>query len=172
MKRDGRTGPGTRRTVLLSALVAVAMILSYVESLFPPLLAVPGAKVGLSNIATVFALYTLGWQAAIVVSVVRVCLSALLFGNAVALIYSLSGAALALLVMILFYKLDLFSSVGVSVLGGVAHNAGQVIAAAFVMENAAISVYLIPLAIVGTLAGVAVGVAAGLLVSRLGRYLR
>ncbi len=157
----------TKKLVTLSALVAVAMVLSYIESLFPPLVAVPGAKVGLSNIATVFALYTLGRKAAVTVSLVRVGLSALLFGNAVALIYSLSGAILALSFMILFYKLPIFSSVGVSVIGGVAHNAGQVIAASIVMENAAISVYIAPLAIVGTLAGVAVGIAAGILVGRL-----
>lgn len=160
----------TRKLVTLSALVAVAMILSYLESLIPPFIAVPGAKIGLSNIATVFALYTLGWQSAIAVSAVRVLLSALLFGNAVALLYSASGAVLALAFMILCYKLGIFSSVGVSVVGGVFHNAGQVIAAAFVMENAAISIYIAPLAVVGTIAGVAVGVAAGLLVKRLKKY--
>ena len=157
----------TRRLVTLSSLVATAMILSYIESLFPPFVAVPGAKVGLSNIATVFALYTLGYKSAIAISVVRVFLSALLFGNAVALVYSLAGAFLALLFMIIFYKIGIFSSVGVSVIGGVAHNAGQVIAAALMMENAAISIYIAPLAVVGTIAGVAVGVAAGLLVKRL-----
>ncbi len=161
----------TKRLVTLSALVAAAMILSYIESMIPLPLPIPGAKVGLSNIATVFALYTLGWQSAAAVSLVRVLLSALLFGNAAALIYSLSGAVLALLFMILLYKTKKFSSVGVSVVGGVAHNAGQIIAAALVMENAAISVYIAPLAIVGTAAGVAVGVAAGLLVGRIKKYI-
>lgn len=161
----------TKKLVTLSALIAVAMILSYVESLIPPLVAVPGAKIGLSNIATVFALYTLGWQAAVSVSVVRVFLSALLFGNAVSLIYSAAGAALALLIMIIFYKIQFFSTIGVSVLGGVFHNAGQVVAASIVMESGAITVYLAPLAVVGTLAGVLVGICAGVLVLRVGKYL-
>ena len=137
----------------------------------PAFVAVHGVKMGLSNIATVFALYTLGWPYAICVSVVRVFLSSLLFGNFVSLIYSLSGAALALLVMILLKKLDSFSSVGVSVAGGVCHNAGQIIAACIVMQNAAISLYIIPLIISGTLSGVLIGLVAGMLVERIKKYL-
>ena len=162
----------TRRLALLSALIAVAMILSYVESQIPAFVAVPGVKIGLSNIATVFALYTLGPSAAVTVSLVRVCLSALLFGNTVSLIYSLAGAALALAVMLVLMRIRLFSELGVSVGGGVAHNAGQVIAACLVMENAAISVYLAPLAVSGVIAGVAVGVASGLLVKRLEKHIK
>lgn len=139
--------------------------------MIPAFVAVPGVKVGLSNIATVFALYALGWQYAICVSVVRVLLSALLFGNAVSLIYSLSGAALALLVMILLKKLDKFSSVGISVAGGVCHNIGQVIAACLVMETAAISLYIIPLTLSGTIAGVVIGLVAGNLVERVKKYI-
>ena len=161
-----------KRLTTLSALIAVAMILSYVESQIPAFVAVPGVKIGLSNIATVFALYILGAPAAVTVSVVRVCLSALLFGNAVSLIYSISGAALALLVMILLRRTGIFSEIGVSVAGGVAHNAGQVLAACLVMENAAISAYLAPLALSGVIAGIAVGAAAGILVSRLEKHLK
>lgn len=161
----------TKKMVILSALVAVAMILSYIESLVPTFVAVPGVKMGLSNIATVFALYTLGWPYAIIVSLIRVLLSALLFGNAVSLIYSLSGAALALFVMILLKKFNLFSTVGVSVAGGVCHNAGQIIAACIVMENAAISLYILPLIISGTIAGVVIGTVAGILVNRVKKYL-
>ena len=160
----------TKKMVTLSALVAVAMILSYIEAMIPAFVAVPGVKMGLSNIATVFALYALGWPYAICVSVVRVFLSALLFGNFVSLIYSLSGAALALGLMILLKKLNSFSSVGVSVAGGVGHNAGQIIAACIVMENSAISLYLIPLVISGTLSGVVIGLVAGNLVERVKKY--
>lgn len=161
----------TRQLVTLSALIAVAMILSYVESMIPAFVAVPGVKIGLSNIATVFALYALGWPYAICVSVVRVLLSALLFGNFVSLIYSLSGAALALAVMILLKKIDKFSTIGVSVAGGVCHNAGQILAACIVMETAAISVYLIPLIVSGTIAGVVIGLVSGNLVERIKKYI-
>ena len=162
----------TKRMVTLSALIAVAMILSYVESMIPAFVAVPGVKMGLSNIATVFALYFLGWPYAICVSLVRVFLSALLFGNVVGLIYSLSGAALALLVMILLKNFDLFSNVGVSVAGGICHNAGQIIAACIVMKTSAISVYFIPLIISGTVSGVLIGVVSGMLVERLKKIIK
>ena len=147
------------------------MILSYVESMIPAFVAVPGVKVGLSNIATVFALYTLGWPYAIGISVVRVFLSSLLFGNFVGMIYSLSGAALALVSMILLKKLDIFSTVGISVVGGVCHNIGQIIAACIVMETAAIAVYIIPLLFSGTIAGVVIGLIAGNLVERVKKYI-
>ena len=162
----------TKQMVTLSALVAVAMILSYVESMIPAFVAVPGVKMGLSNIATVFALYSLGWPYAICVSVVRVLLSSLLFGNFVSLIYSLSGAFLALEIMILLKKLDKFSTVGVSVAGGVGHNIGQTIAACIVMENAAISLYIIPLLVSGTISGVLIGLVAGNLVERVKKYIK
>ena len=161
----------TKQLVTLSALIAVAMILSYVESMIPAFVAVPGVKIGLSNIATVFALYALGWPYAICVSVVRVFLSSLLFGNFVSLIYSLSGAALALISMILLKKLDKFSSIGVSVVGGVCHNIGQVLAACIVMETAAIAVYIVPLLVSGTIAGIVIGIIAGNLVERVKKYI-
>lgn len=171
MKKSSKMKLDTKGLVTLSALIAVAMILSYIESLIPAFVAVPGVKMGLSNIATVFALYALGWQYAICVSVVRVLLSALLFGNVVGLIYSLSGAALALIVMILLQKFDIFSSVGVSVAGGVAHNIGQVLAACVVMETASLAVYIIPLLLSGTVSGVVIGLVAGNLVERVKKYL-
>ena len=162
----------TKRLTTLSLLIAVAMILSYIEAQIPLSVSVPGVKIGLSNIATVFALYTLGAPAAVAVSVVRVILSSLLFGNFAMMIYSLSGAALALVFMILIKRSRVFSAIGVSVTGGVMHNAGQVIAAAVMMENAGIAAYVIPLIISGTLAGVAVGVISALLVGRLEGYLK
>ena len=157
----------TKRLATLSMLVAVAMILSYVESLIPPLVAVPGVKIGLSNIVTVFALYALGPKSAVCVSAVRVSLSALLFGNLASFIFSISGAALSLLAMIVLTRVGVFSQIGVSVAGGVCHNAGQIIAAIFVLRNTGIIYYLAPLVVSGTLAGVAVGAAAGLACARL-----
>ena len=157
----------TRRLATFSVLVAVAMILSYIETLIPPFVAVPGVKIGLSNIVTVFALYTLGAKSAVLISLVRVSLSALLFGNAAAFIFSLSGAVCSLIIMIILSRVRVFSHIGVSVAGGVLHNAGQILAAMLVLENAGIAYYLAPLIISGTLAGVVVGAVAGLVISRL-----
>ena len=162
----------TRRMTLLASITAVAMILSYIESLIPAFVAVPGVKVGLSNIATVFALYTLGAPSAICVSLVRIALSALLFGNFVSLLYSLGGAALALIAMVALRRLGTFSSIGVSTAGAVMHNAGQIAVACLIMENAAISLYIVPLTVFGTVSGVVVGIASGLLVRKLEGRLR
>lgn len=162
----------TKKLTTLSLLISVAMVLSYIESLIPAFVAVPGVKVGLSNIATVFALYTLGAPGAVAVSVIRVFLSSLLFGNFAMMIYSLAGAALALTFMILIKATGLFSEVGVSVIGGIMHNAGQIIAAAFMMENSGILSYLVPLVISGTIAGVAVGLISALLIKRIGGHMK
>jgi heptaprenyl diphosphate synthase len=143
------------------------MILSFVESQIPPLVAVPGVKIGLANIVTVFLLYTLGWRAAGIVSIIRVLLSSLLFGNVQSLIFALSGALLSFVVMIVAKHLLPFGAVGVSVLGAIAHNAGQIIAAVIVMETTALTYYLIPLVISGTIAGVFVGIIAAIITARL-----
>jgi heptaprenyl diphosphate synthase len=171
MSKKSKISAETRRMVTISVLISVAMILSYVESLIPAFVSIPGVKIGLSNIATVFALYALGWPHAICVSVVRVVLSAILFGNIQSLFFSLMGAALALLSMILLKKTDKLTSVGISVVGGVCHNIGQVIAACIVLENAVIAYYIIPLLVSGTIAGVVIGIVAGNLVERVKKYI-
>lgn len=161
----------TKKMTTLALLVSVAMILSYIESLVPAFVAVPGVKLGLSNIATVFALYTLGWPSAIAVSLVRVLLSALLFGNIPSLIFSIAGAALALGSMIPLSRLNLFTSIGVSVVGAVCHNIGQVLAAIIVMKTSGIAYYLIPLLFSGTISGIVIGIVSGILVERIKKYL-
>ena len=157
-----------RKLTTLSLCVAAALLLSYVEHLLPTPVPIPGVKLGLANVATVFALYTLGKSYAIGVTLVRVVLSALLFGNPLGLIYALSGAFLALFSMCLLSLVPLFSEIGVSTVGGVLHNVGQIIAAAIVMRTAGlITAYLPWLLISGTIAGVCIGIASGLLVKRL-----
>ena len=161
-----------KKLTSLSVAVALAMVLSFIECLIPPLVAVPGVKIGLANIVTVFILYVFGWREAASVSLIRVLLSSLLFGSAVSLAYSLSGAALSFLGMLALKKLPFSSEVSVSIVGGVLHNAGQIIAACIIMENAAIMGYLPPLIISGTVAGVAVGTLAALLVKKLKGVIR
>ena len=152
------------------------MVLSYIESLIPPLVAIPGVKLGLANTVSIFALYSLDKRSAVCVSALRVSLSALLFGNAVGFIYSFSGAALSLLVMILISKLRLFSIIGVSIVGAVAHNVGQVIAAAIVMSTGGVLLYIAPLLVTGSLSGTAIGALGGILITKmqkpLGVYLK
>ena len=146
-------------------ITALALVLSYLESLVPSL-GVPGVKLGLPNIAIVFALYRLGWRDACIISLVRVFLVFLLFGNGAGLAYSLAGAALSLSLMGLLKKTGRFSSVGVSVAGGVAHNAGQILVAMALLETSRLAWYLPVLWISGTVAGVLIGVVSGVLVKR------
>ena len=156
-----------KKLTLLAMSVALSMMLSFVESQIPPLAAVPGVKIGLANIVTVFMLYTLGAKEAASVSLIRVVLSSLLFGSVITLAYSLGGAVLSFVFMLLFKRIGAFSSIGVSIIGGVMHNAGQIAVACIVMETAALSIYLPPLIISGVIAGVAVGVIAGIVSARL-----
>lgn len=146
-------------------LTALALVLSYLESLVPPLW-VPGVKLGLPNLAVVFALYRLGFKDACAISLVRVVLVALLFGNGAALAYSVAGAALSLALMGLLKRTGKFSSVGVSVAGGVAHNAGQILVAMALLETSRLAWYLPVLWISGMIAGVLVGIVSGVLVKR------
>ena len=156
----------TKRLVTLALCTAVAMILSYLESLIPLSFAVPGIKIGFANIAVIFVLYRFGWKEASIVSLLRIVWLALLFGNAMTLIYSVCGAVLSLTGMILLKRLQKFSEVGVSVAGGILHNAGQITAAMVLMDTAQIVYYLPVLAISGTIAGIVIGIVAAILIKR------
>lgn len=156
----------TKKLVTLAVTVAVAMILSFVESRIPAFVAIPGVKVGLANIAVIFALYKLGWREAIAVSVVRVLLVALLFGSVVSLAYSIAGAVLSIFVMILLRKAGIFTEVAVSVVGGITHNVGQIIVAFLLLETGVVFYYLPFLLVSGVIAGIAVGVASALMVKK------
>ena len=146
------------KKIATSALmIALAMILSFVESQIPSFFPIPGIKLGLANIAVIFALYRLSIKDAIVVSLIRVVVVSTLFGTSLTLAYSLSGAVLSLLIMVLLKKSDRFSIVGVSVAGGISHNIGQIIMAIILMHNSVISYYLPFLIISGIVTGVVIG---------------
>ena len=156
----------TKRLVLLAMLTAVAMILSYVESLLPSI-GIPGVKMGLENIAVIFALFRFGWKEAAALSLVRAVLVSLLFGSVGAMLYSLAGAVLSLAVMALLRRIDRFSTVGVSVAGGVAHNAGQILMAMLILQTKQLLGYLPVLAVSGIAGGVLTGLVAALLIRRI-----
>ena len=159
----------TKRLVLLAMMTAVAMILSYVESLLPSV-GIPGVKMGLANIAVIFALFRFGWKEAAALSLVRVVLVSLLFGSVGAMLYSLAGAVLSLAVMALLRRTDRFSTVGVSVAGGVAHNAGQILMAMLILQTKQLLGYLPVLAVAGIGGGILTGLAAALLIRRIPKF--
>ncbi|MBQ9953705.1 MAG: Gx transporter family protein [Clostridia bacterium] len=157
----------SKTVALLGACTAVALVLAYLEAMLPPLFpAVPGIKMGLPNIILVFLLYRRGPAFASVVSLLRVLLITLLFGNAMMLLYSLAGGALSMLLMWLLSRSKGFSPVGVSVAGGVAHNIGQVLMAMLLLETPQLGYYLVVLTVTGTAAGILVGLAGALLIKK------
>lgn len=146
----------TKKIALCGVLTALAMIFSYIESVIPIPIPVPGIKLGVANIAVITILYVLGVKEAIVINLLRIALTALLFGNVNSFLFSISGALLSLTIMIIMKKLDFFSCIGVSVCGGVMHNVGQIIAAVFIMGSEAIVLYLPVLIVSGVFTGVVI----------------
>ena len=154
----------TKKITVMAMCIALAMILSYVESQIPSP-GIPGVKLGLANLAVIFALYQLGWKEAAGISLLRVLLVSLLFGHVASLLYSAAGAVLSLLGMILLRRFDRLSCVFVGVSGGVLHNVGQILMAWALMGSNV--VYYLPVLILsGTVAGVVIGVVSALLVKR------
>ena len=144
-------------------LAALALALSYVEGMFPPPVPLPGFRLGLANIVTVFALYVLGARDALAILLVRVLLGAMFAGNASALIFSLLGGLAALGVMALLSRLGRLSVYGVSVGGAAAHNGGQTCAAMLTLGTAAPLAYLPVLLLVSLFTGALTGLIASLL---------
>jgi heptaprenyl diphosphate synthase len=156
----------SKKVAFLGLSIGLAMILSFVESQIPALVAVPGIKVGLPNLVIVFMLYRIGFKEAVTVSLIRIVLVSILFGNIQTMTFSIAGAALSLLGMLLLKKLNWFSCITVSIVGGILHNVGQIIAACIWTQTAAIAYYLPVLLISGVLAGALIGLISGLLVEK------
>jgi heptaprenyl diphosphate synthase len=157
----------TKKLTVLALCIALAMIMSFIESQIPAFAAIPGIKAGLANIAVVFVLYKLGWKEAGIVSLIRVFLIGILFGTGVSLLYSAAGAVLSLSGMVLLKKTGLFSAVTVSVTGGVLHNIGQIAMACFLLETNVIKYYLPFLTLGGVAAGIIIGLVSSVMVQRI-----
>lgn len=162
----------TKRTALYGILIALAMVLSFVETLLPVPMPVPGMKLGLANLVTITALWLVGIPGTVWVTVLRVILVGFSFGNPYSMIYGLSGAFFSLLVMAAAKKWNWFSMVGISVLGGVFHNIGQILFASFVVQTAGVFTYLPVLLAVGSAAGAVIGILGGILTERLRKFIK
>ncbi len=162
-------GTMAKKAAYMGMLTALAFVFSYIESLIPITIGIPGVKLGLANLVVIVALYTIGAKEAFVLSAIRIFLAGFTFGNPANMVYSLAGGMLSRLVMAAMKKWKLFSVTGVSVLGGVSHNIGQILVAMLVVENAMLLYYLPVLLLSGTIAGIAVGVVAAILTKRLER---
>lgn len=165
----------TRKIAQLGLFLALALILAYVESLIPFSFGIPGIKLGLPNLIVVMLLcqrtnarndtatddrHCFGASEAILVNILRIVLSGFLFSNLYTILYSLAGAAFSITAMMFGRRLRCFSMVGVSVLGGVFHNIGQILVAMFVVETAYVGYYVPFLIAAGTVTGALLGIVA------------
>ena len=153
--------------VLNGLLLAYALVLSYIESLIPFAAGIPGIKLGLANLAVVLCLYKKGRRDALLLNVCRILLAGFLFGNLYSILYSLAGGLLSFAVMCITQKGKSFGILGVSVLGGVSHNLGQIGIAVFVTRTPGILYYIPWLVIAGVLTGAGIGILAQILLPRL-----
>lgn len=154
-----------KKIALFGMMVALAFTFSYLESLIPLDFVVPGVKLGLANLVVVIALYLMKPGEAFSIAIIRIFLAGLTFGNVYSIAYSLCGGILSFLVMYLVRKTKL-SVIGVSMLGGICHNIGQIIVAAIVMGTSRIAYYLPVLLVAGLITGLLLGVISKLVIER------
>ncbi len=161
----------SKKTAFCGLVLALALIMGYVESLVPVAIAIPGIKLGAANSVILILLYRIGVKETFIVNVTRVVLAGFLFGSMASILYSLSGAAVSLFVMVFLKKTDRFSISGVSMAGGVFHNIGQLIMAALVLKTSAVWYYLPVLIISGSITGLLIGFLTGEICKRISNIL-
>lgn len=154
-----------KHAALFGMMIALAFTLSYLESLLPLSIGIPGVKLGLANLVVVVALYKMKPYEAFAIAVIRILLAGLTFGNTYSLIYSLCGGLLSFAAMLIFKKTKL-SVIGVSILGGTMHNIGQISAAAVLMGTNKIVYYLPVLLVAGLLTGFLIGLLSKIITER------
>lgn len=157
----------TKKITISALMAALALIFSYIEVIIPFNPGIPGIKLGIANLVIIVALYYLGSKYAFTVNLVRVLIAGLLFTGFFGAAYSLAGALLSFIVMIFLKRTKLFSVVGISMAGGVAHNLGQLFVAAFLIANTKIFLYFPVLIFSGMISGAAIGVLSYLILKRL-----
>lgn len=146
------------KVAVFGVFTSLALILSYVELLTPINLGIPGMKLGLANLLVVILLYKCGPRDALLLSVIRILLSGLIFGNMFSIFYSLGGGLLSLAVMVFLKKTGQFTVAGISIGGGASHNVGQLLVAMFVVQTYQVGYYLPVLLIAGVITGAVIGI--------------
>ena len=160
-----------KRTVFLALLTAIALTIFMVEAQIP--IPIPGVKLGLANIVTLFALYLLGPWDALIILLLRCSLGCILTGQPSTFLYSITGGILSLLVMLLLKNMTTEHQIfAVSVFGGIAHNIGQILAAALITHTPGLVYYLPVLLIAGVLAGIFTGFTAQYLIHHLQKLMQ
>ena len=164
----------TQKTKLLAIgamFACLALIFSYVEAMIPFSVGIPGVKLGIANLVVIIALYEMGPRYALTINAIRIIISGLLFSGVFGALYSLAGGLLSFFVMWALKKTNLFSMVGVSMAGGVAHNMGQLLVASAIVSNLKMFLYFPVLMFSGLASGIMIGVVAHIIDSRVPKQL-
>lgn len=158
-----------RKTIYISLLVAQGVVIGLIENLIPyPFSFAPGAKLGLANLITIIAIFTLSKKDSFLLVWLRLILTTLLGGTLSTFLYSMSGALLSYCGMLLVKKMGpkRVSIIGISATGGFMHNVGQLVTAATIAQSPNVMLYLPVLSLLGILSGIAIGIAANYLLQR------
>lgn len=155
----------SKKMSLLALFTAFAVVLGYVES-FIPSIGIPGVKLGLANLAVILALYYLGTMEGITVSIIRILIIGMFFGNLFSILFSVAGAVISYLVMVAIKKINKVSIITVGVFGGVFHNIGQMVVAIFVVDTYQVIYYLPVLIITGIITGAIIGIVSRMIYTR------
>lgn len=147
-----------KKVAISGMLLASSFILSYIEQLFPIAVGIPGIKLGFGNLVILLGFYLLPWKTVILIDICKVILGNILFGNVMAISFSMAGAICSFVCMYLLYKTKKFSPIGISAAGGVFHNIGQIMVASIVVETYSVLYYLPVLFISGLLTGILLGI--------------
>lgn len=160
----------TKQLTTMALLTAMALAIHVAEAQIPPLVAIPGVKLGLANIITVYAAFSIGGGAAAMILIARILLGSMFGGGVMSLIYSLAGGVLCLLVTLLLRRVLTKKQIWVAgVAGAIAHNIGQILAAVVVTGTPSIVSYLPILLVSGVITGLFTGFAAQAVVNRIGQ---
>ncbi len=151
----------TRKLIFLSLLIAMGLVLGLFESMFPLPIAVPGARLGLSNMVVLVTIVSVGYKEGIIIALLKSVLLVLVVGNPSAFLFSFTGTVLSAIAMILSHRFlsRFISLIGVSEIGSFFHNCGQIIAASIILSSTKIIVYLPFLILLGLFTGYFVGLA-------------
>lgn len=161
----------TKYLAMSAMFAALALIFSYVEAIIPFSVGIPGVKLGIANLVIIIALYEMNLRSAFTINAVRIFVAGLLFNGVFGAFYSLAGGMLSLIVMWALKKTGLFSMVGVSMAGGVAHNIGQLLVAAAIVSNLKMFLYFPILMFSGIISGILIGVVAYVIDSKVPKSL-
>lgn len=157
----------TRNVATYGMLIALAFILSYIESIIPIPVPIPGIKIGLANLVVITALFTMGTKQAFVLSMIRIVLVGFTFGNLSTMMFSFAGGMLSWLLMVAAKRWKRFSMTGVSILGGIGHNIGQILVAMWVINSSVLLYYLPFLIISGLITGAVIGIVGALITANI-----